>query len=701
MPDAEPDADPGTDPGSGTVGTGSDPGDPTGSDPGDPTGSDPGDPGSGGGDGSDTFVPFTGTVSVSDDSGDSESETVTTTRRDDGGFTLTVSISDSYGSDPATNPGPDANGDINTNGGKDTATISFDVGVSTTVATLVEDDSDTYSDSETLSGPTGSGTWKASGKDKYHEDETVTLNSDGTGSESDDSDSTSTDKYHLTLTTTLANGMTLTDDDSGKDDLTSSDTESDDSDDNDSETLNDNVNSTETTTFDESGGGVDEGGTSTETVDFLDAGSDLHGTWTETNKTSDDGTDSDHYQSSGTFSDGASYNVTDAQADKYDDSETITAGSGANTTDVTAEDGSNSNEFAIALTNVNDEPGATSAQTGTSDSLIESTSQSGTTHLLNTLTTDPTGALVEDDEDVAETEMSSDDQSGSDLDGPYSDISSATFSDEITSKVDPSGYEITGDTESQSPPNRVVTGTPPGQYGAGNELERDFYLATMPAYSVSGGDVAAIVATMTIAPNAPPDSSPPAPADPPTQQEVTDRKDFDDALKVLQTNADFSNLYKRVRNNISYLPLTTNNPTTPGLLGLTKGTYSTRGTQYVQIYLNSMEFKVMRATDPANYQRLLQETITHETIHAYCFMHTDPEHPTDPRLNRNDLKLWHDPSSDNMKDTGYGSLETWMSSRYRPNDANRSVLGDYRKGYVGGFMDIDRNAQALVKKIVP
>ena len=238
------------------------------------------------------IAPFSGTETATDDAGDSVSETVTSGPTADGGFTLSVKISETYGDQTPADSGGGSDGSITTNGGSSTLTISFNVTPTSTVATLIEDDLDTYNDDETLTGPTGGGTRKASGKDNFHEDETVILNAYGTASESDATKSESSDSYKLSLSVDIGDGHTFTYGDSGKDKLTSDDSESDDTQGNDAETRDDEVNSTETTTLGESGNGLDETGTSTETVDFLDEGSDELGVYNETQATKNDGTDS-------------------------------------------------------------------------------------------------------------------------------------------------------------------------------------------------------------------------------------------------------------------------------------------------------------------------------------------------------------------------------------------------------------------------
>lgn len=664
---------------------------------------------SGSGSGSpDPIVPFSGTVTVSDDAGGSVSETVTTTLRDDGGFTLSVTLSQTYGDQPGPDSGPDANGDINTNGGSASMTISFDVGLTAVVATMVEDDSDTFSDHETLAGSSGGGSWNASGQDKFHQSETVTLNADGTGSVSDSTDSTSTDKYNLALTSTASDGHTFTYADSGKDKLTADDSESQGAAGNDSASINDDVHSTETTTEGESGGGLSVSGTSTETVDLADQGSDRDGTMTDTQTNTNDGTDSSTYQDAGTLSDGASFNVSDKQSDKYDDSDTTTDGSASGASEVVSQGGTNSDELKLSLSGVNDSSGSSygsgsssgsssgsgfdsgPTDSGTSDNITEINSSSGTYNDQETIKPDAGGTLVITTEND-ETSTFSDAESGTDLGGPFSETASGTGSVQLGETQGPSGFAITGDTLTSSPPNLTQSGTLP-EYGNAPEIEADLPHIIEPAYQPISQDVPAILATMATAQAAAPTPASPDPT-PPTELKVEDRTDFDAALATLKTNADFANLLAGCGKKIQYLPALMVGPDANLAfnLGTGKPARDGKGTQIVTIYLNSLEFRVLRATDPANYARLLQEAITHETIHAYIRINGVP----------NNLVLNHKPNVGNKVNTGFGDIGTWMNRRFKLNAANQKALGDHRVRYKGLFLDIDPNSQALIERIVP
>jgi len=167
-------------------------------------------------------------------------------------------------------------------------------------------------------------------------------------------------------------------------------------------------------------------------------------------------------------------------------------------------------------------------------------------------------------------------------------------------------------------------------------------------------------------------------------------------LQNSRDNSDFAALLAGCQGKIKYIPALGSNKDADlkDLLGLTTpNTKITKSNpQIIFIYLNSLEFRVLRATDPANYFRLLQEAIVHETIHAYIKINGTT----------NTLNLGDDPNASNNKDTGFGSLAEWMADRYgKLNDANRKVLEAHRGKYQGKFLDINPNSQAFIKKIVP
>ena len=553
------------------------------------------DPGPSGGNGSSPLVPFSGTVTATDGAGNSVSETVTSGPTDDGGFSLTVTLSDTYGNSASATP--------DDNNGTSSLTITFVVTPTSAVATLLEDDSDTFKDSETLTGPSGGGSWSSSGTSHFHEDETVTVMPDGTASVVDAEKSNATDKYKLSLTKTTANGLTFTDDDSGTDQTSSDDSQSLDTQGGDTESNHDEVHSTETTTEGESGGGLTESGTSTEAVDFIDDESVKLGQYNETQSTTDDSNDSANYHNAGPTGDGGSFDVTDGQKDKYNDSDVITYGTGINTTDHETQQGSNNDIFSLTLSNVPDDSGSGSGSGsgdgGTTDNITVSNSFDGTNHEDDTTTTDANGAVTASDEDDSTATTSASD-SGSDPAGPFSESHSGTVTDEVTGIVDASGYHETGETTTSTPPNGTSSGTLPSS----PTFSTDIRNITESAYQFNFEDVAAVVASLLTSTQA---AAPPAPVDPPTEQRVKDTIDFKNALAALQKNADFSRLFAGCGGNINYLPI-------PGvgdgkkvyLLGMT--TPNGRrgaGRQDVRIFRNSLEFKVLRATDPANYSRLL------------------------------------------------------------------------------------------------
>ncbi len=519
------------------------------------------DPGTGGSTG--TLVAFSGTVTVTDDGGDSISESVMSGPTADGGFYLTVTLTDSYGDQPsATTSG----GDITTNGGSASLAITFNVTPSSLVATEVEDDSDTFNDSQTLSGLTGSGTWKASGQDKFHEDENITLNADGSGSVTEANNSTSTDKYDLSLTTTTGDGHVITDHDSGKDKLTSDETGNLDTQGNDSENLTSDVNSQETNTVDDSGGGLEEGGTETDTVDFGDQGSDLNGVYNNVATITDVENDSAYYDDSGTLNDGASFNVSDAQVGKFNGTDTTTSGSAVATTEEVVTDGTQADTFNLSLANVNDggTSGSGSSGTGsgsstgsssgsgagsssgssglgTSDNAIEVNTTTDTTHEDDTTTYDASGnpvTAVQTDE----TSTFSDSDTGTDIGGPFSATGTTTTTTTATGIEQGGGFTPTGGSTTVSPPNEVITGSPPYYSQAAPEMAADMTEITTNDDEASVPlDPAAVIATMTIAQANPPAPTPPTGTPLPPGEAVKNQDDFYAALQDLQDNWSFAN----------------------------------------------------------------------------------------------------------------------------------------------------------------
>ena len=664
---------------------------------------------------------FNGSVTVTDDGGDSITETVTSAPTPDGGFTLSVTLSDSYGDQPtaASASADSGGGDVTTNGGSDTFTTTFTVGPSSIVATEVEDEADTYSSSQTLSGATGSGTWKASGKDKFHENETVTLNADGSGSVSAATNSTSTDKYALALTATTADGHTTTQNDSGQDKLTTNDSGSVDTQGNNSESLNEHVNSQETNTVDESGGGLDVGGTSKETVDFLTTGSDLNGVYNATTADTYAGTGSSHYSNSDALGDGATYNVTDAGTDKASGSDTTTYGSTVPTTEEVITDDAKSDKFSLNIANVPDGSGSGSgsssgsgygsgsgsgygsgsssasgqgygyspssgsgsgsSQGGVTDGVTESTTLDVTWHRDEVISPDANGTPVATKDDVADSTTTSDSESGQDP-GPFSKSDSGSYSSETTGA---------GTTVTQTPPNATSS----GDLNTSAQLIHELETITDPAYQPASG---IDPTTMTVAQANPPAPKPPKTALP-VGNPVQDRADLDAALAELHQNADFERLFTACGGKIHYVPLllSPKNGNLTFLLGSTPrmtNPITVSHPQDLRIYLNSLEFRVLRATDPANYQRLLKETIVHETIHAFIKIGDKT---------KLEEVLGDNPSGDNKIDSGFGGIGLYMFNRYKPNDATKAMFGDFRLKYAGHFLDIDRNSQAFIKKIVP
>ena len=84
--------------------------------------------------------------------------------------------------------------------------------------------------------------------------------------------------------------------------------------------------------------------------------------------------------------------------------------------------------------------------------------------------------------------------------------------------------------------------------------------------------------------------------------------------------------------------------------------------------------------------------IVHETIHAYI------------RINKGENKtllLGDNPNAINKKNTRFGTLADYFGTRYPPNAANKDMFRKSREDYGSYFLDIDKNSQAFIKKIVP
>ena len=468
------------------------------------------------------FSSLTYTVNLSDGAGDSGSVTVAYTISPDGTFSFDVTIASSYGASPSADTGSDDQ--IPANGG--TSSFHFGVSAGPNSVTFAEDQTgqDSYNVDEALSGATNSGTWT----DSSNSHDSITLNDDGSGSETDSSDSKSSDKYKLSATGTTADGHGFNFTDSGKDSSTYHDAGGAAADGTATDAHNEDDTSTATVTQGESGGGLKATDTATRTLGYHDNDAPVPGATgasTDTVTKTDDGNDSSSYQNSGTIN-GASFTVSDQQQHNHDDSETDTTGAATGSTDNRTEAGTNTDTFKLTLSGVDDSSGygsgsgsgsgsssgsgsdSGSSPSDTSDSLTMANTSGGTFHDQETTVTGPDGSSSATGDD-SRTGQSSNSESGTDPDGPFSESSSGSDSVEITSSSGPAGVAITGDTETSSPPNQKVTGTPPEDIGSMLPMESDATMIEMPAYGgVSGGGASNLNGDAASPANPSPDDSP-------------------------------------------------------------------------------------------------------------------------------------------------------------------------------------------------
>ena len=97
---------------------------------------------------------------------------------------------------------------------------------------------------------------------------------------------------------------------------------------------------------------------------------------------------------------------------------------------------------------------------------------------------------------------------------------------------------------------------------------------------------------------------------------------------------------------------------------------------------------MLKATDDASYRKLLNETIIHETIHAYIAIDGRPI---------GDFTFKDAPNLANDVDNGWGSLADWMEDRY---PKSHQGLKDYRARNKNRYLDIDGGAQAFIDSIL-
>ena len=424
-------------------------------------------------------------VTILDDSGDSEVYSVTYSPQTDGTFTFDLTFTFNYGKSDPSNSG----------------SIDFDLNIDTTASSVTigysEQDQDKYSTTATLSGAGNTGTWTDSGTDSSDVSDKITLNSgdvvatemmspDGNnfGTETYSSDLDSTEKFNLTDTGTAGNGANFTWTDFGNTSEDDHDSGNDSSDGTGSDTHNDDEKLTETAGLKENGSGLTITGTATDTLEFTDSLPPAQAGQAppvDTQTTSNIENDNSEYKNMNGSFNGASFTVDETQADNDDDTDTATIGGSSGNTDDRKNEGGASETLYMTLSGVNDSngsgygsgsssssgsgsgsgggSGSSSGYNGSSDSLTEQIDGGGTfddkTHTVGGIT----------DEDDTSTGYSSDGESGVDPDGPFSESGSGSDSIEITSETGPGGTVITGGSETSSPPNQTITGTPPQQLG--------------------------------------------------------------------------------------------------------------------------------------------------------------------------------------------------------------------------------------------
>jgi len=439
-------------------------------------------PSSGGGSGNAT-TPYTFSVTFSDDTGDSVSETANYQPTTDG-YTYDLLYTYNFGSGGG-DDGATGSFGLHINAGAGSATIQFDA-----------TDSDHYSANYTLAGGPNSGTLVDSGNDSSESHETLTINADGSSSDTYSDTSSSSDQYHLSDSGTIGDGSSFNWDDSGTDSFTSSDSGSSSSDGTSSATYSENDKLTEKQKFGMSGAGLNVNATSNDTFTYQDQGGSSTGSSSDTATTTDVGDDSSTVQA--TDPTNGFYTATHTKSDTYNDSNTAVSGVGIAATDNETDSGSNSEKTTVSISGVPDQSG-TDNETSTSN-------HQGAYQYSIAVAPDANGNPVTTDEDVT-TYTSSIDDSGSDPGGAFSESSGLSQSSDI---VLTNGV-LTKDTSTSSPSGVPPTGAPPNSSA--------FVTATMSADSAAYGGVGqadavidAALAALTLEPS---DQTGGQPGDPP------------------------------------------------------------------------------------------------------------------------------------------------------------------------------------------
>ena len=479
---------------------------------------------------------------IGDDAGDLITDTSTYTPGADGTATYDEVITWSYGDPSSGAPGTTLSS--TTAGG---GSGSFEYNISATASGITfkldEDETDTSNLNDLVAGPSFDGTWSDVETDSFDVHDSVTYNDDGTASDSFESDSSHKDLFNLGLSGSDSAGNSFAITDKGNDSSSYHDEGSDAAGGGGNDDFNEDDTSSETKSLTDSGTGLSASTTSKEDLGYHEKGGSSQGaggagaTSNDQVTGTDDGNDSTSFDDSTTIG-GAPATLHETTDDTYDDTVTNTStGSGGTTTTTKSEvdDSTNNEDDHVAISGVDDGPGygwgygsgsdsgsgsgSGSAPSDTNDGEDITHSSKGTSRDTINTAPDASGAMVTNQE-IVDTGNSSENDSGTDPGGPFSDSSSGNYSIDMTFRTDASGTAIIGDVATNSPPNGTSTGTPPGNFG-GSPLANDVAMAgEMASYGpmMAASAATAQVAQGTAKPAPPP---PKAPAPPPPPGTVT------------------------------------------------------------------------------------------------------------------------------------------------------------------------------------
>ena len=445
----------------------------------------------------DPNAPVVWTKTVTDAAGGTKTESETYTPNPDGTFTFDLSFS--YSTGAVSDPGSTAP----TNG----ASESFDFSIIDTATSITisvkETGKDSYNINNTLSGGTNNGSWKDSGTDSSNHSDSVTLNTDGTTSETYSDGAHSTEKFNLNDTGTASDGGTFTYNDGGNshDDYTDSGGTA--ADGTVTNTHDQKDFGTETASIGETGAGnLKVSGSTTDTKTYGDslplaqAGS---GPAVDTVKTTDEESDSSNYSDSGVIN-GAAYTVSDVRFDTNNDTNTTEPPSASGITDHDEDSGTNSDTYKLTLTGLAGPSGLGPSSVGTgSDSSAGGTlTENNTDNGRYSGTTDYNGQTVVGDENKTSDTVTAS-ESGVGSDGAFNVSGGGTESDDILGAFVPGqGLTTTSDTRTATPSNETVTGTIPGDgYNDSAILSTEAYAGLQAAL----GSANAVVANVTMVPS--------------------------------------------------------------------------------------------------------------------------------------------------------------------------------------------------------